>query len=170
MLPTYPLPIGRPLTLTPELVEKSRELARVGLPIALLSKVIGVDERTCYRWMKEGKEENRPLQTAFRQAILESGPEIARQHLSHISTQAANGSTAAATWMLTHHPQLREHFSDAAAERRAVQKALGQVVTAIETSGLSQEQKTNLFLAMQAQGLGLADTPATDDGSSDAYG
>jgi hypothetical protein len=57
--------------------------------------------------------------------------------------------------MLTHHPALRDQFSDAAAERRAVGQCLSQVVAAIESANLPDDQRTRLLLNLQAQGLGV---------------
>jgi hypothetical protein len=57
--------------------------------------------------------------------------------------------------MLTHHPALRDQFSDAAAERRAVGQCLSQVVAAIEAANLPDDQRTRLLLNLQAQGLGV---------------
>ena len=80
---------------------------------------------------------------------------MASDMLKCVTKAAGDGNTWAATWMLTHHPALRDQFSDAAAERRAVQRTLSGVVAAIETADLTDDQRTRLLLNLQAQGLGV---------------
>ena len=63
--------------------------------------------------------------------------------------------------MLTHSPFFRDEWSDAASERRAVQRAMAGVVTAIDGAGLTDDQRMRLLLGIQAQGIGV---PAEGEG------
>lgn len=80
---------------------------------------------------------------------------MTERYLNSLHGQADAGNVNAITWLLTHNPLTREHWSDAAAERRAIQRTLGTVVAAIETADLTDEQRTRLLLNLQAQGLGV---------------
>ena len=72
-----------------------------------------------------------------------------------LADKVATGEPKDAAWMLTHSPFFRDEWSDAAAERRAVQRTLTGVVAAIDAAGLADEQRTRLLLTLQAQGLGV---------------
>lgn len=89
------------------------------------------------------------------EVINKGASELTQRYLNSLHCQADNGNVNAITWLLTHNPLTRDQWSDAAAERRAVQRTLGTVVTAIETADLSDEQRTRLLLNLQAQGLGV---------------
>jgi hypothetical protein len=148
---------GRPTKLTPELVEQACTLAKQGLPIGMICQQIGISDRSAYRWLKDAEESpDDSLEARFCRAIHESGAKLVKTQLNNLHFQAENGSTQAATWLLTHHPAAREHFSDAAATRREVQAVLLTVVQTIQGSDLTPEQQDHLLLRMQAAGLGAA--------------
>jgi Mn-containing catalase len=123
----------------------------------MIADAIGVHRKTCHRWVREAEDENNTdtLKTQFRAAVFEAHRNTAEEMLGHVTKSASSGNCWAATWMLTHHPALRDHFSDAAAERRAVQRTLTGVVAAIDAAGLTDDQRTRLLLTMQAQGVGV---------------
>jgi hypothetical protein len=151
--------IGRPTALTPEAVRTASVLAARGLPLDMIADAIGVHPKTCNRWVREAEEENADdLKKSFRSAVLEAHRNMAGQMLDCVTKSATEDrNTWAATWMLTHHPALRDQFSDAASERRAIQRTLGEVVTAIEQQpDLTDDQRTRLLLSLQARGLGSA--------------
>lgn len=151
------MPAGRPSALTPEVVRTASALAAQGLPLNMIADAIGVHRKTCDRWVREAEDEGNTdtLKTQFRAAVFEAHRNTAVDMLSHVTKSAEQGNVWAATWMLTHHPALRDQFSDAAAERRAVQRTLTGVVAAIDAAGLSDDQRTRLLLTMQAQGIGV---------------
>ena len=92
--------------------------------------------------------------------INKGASKIAETYLGSLHGQAETGNVNAITWLLTHHPILRDQFSDAAAERRAVQRAMAGVVTAIDGAGLSDDQRMRILLGIQAQGIGV---PAAEE-------
>lgn len=149
---------GRPSKLTPSLVDQARQLAQQGLPIGMICQQLGINHATAWRWMQDAEEdedEEDSLKVQFRKAIHDSGVQLAKAQLGNLRDQAAEGSTQAATWLLTHHPALRDHFSDAAATRREVQRTMSEVVNAIEaTPGLTVEQREAVLLSLAARGLG----------------
>jgi DNA-binding Lrp family transcriptional regulator len=150
------VPAGRPSTLTPQAVETASALAAEGLPLDFIADAIGVHRKTCLRWVREAEEDGADdLKIKFRSAVFAAHRNTATDLLTSIRKSATDGNVWAATWMLTHHPAFRDHFSDAAAERRAVQRTLTSVVVAIDAAGLTDEQRTRLLLTMQAQGIGV---------------
>ena len=104
----------------------------------------------------EDADEENSLKVQFRKAINDSAVALAKTQLSNLRDQAAEGSTQAATWLLTHHPALRDHFSDAAAERRTERKTVATVLEAVTAAGLPADMERTLLLQMQARGLGAA--------------
>ena len=138
-------------------MEQTRQLATQGLPIGLICQQLGVHHATAWRWMQaadEDGDEESSLKVQFRKAIHESGVQLAKAQLGNLRDQAAEGSTQAATWLLTHHPALRDHFSDAAAERKTERKTVATVLEAVAAAGLPPELERTLLLQMQARGLG----------------
>ena len=55
--------------------------------------------------------------------------------------------------MLTHHPLIRDSWSDAAATRREIDRVLGQVAKGILESRLPDDQKAAVMLSIRAQGV-----------------
>jgi len=147
---------GRPSLLTDELIAKAREMADLGLPHELMASRLGISITTWKRWIKQGRESDESTDEGRLWAIINKGAsKIAERYLSSLHGQAENGNVNAITWLLTHHPITRDQFSDAAAERRAVQRAMTGVVTAIDGAGLSDDQRMRLLLGIQAQGIGV---------------
>lgn len=109
--------------------------------------------------MQAAGEDGDELKVQFRKAIDESAVSLAKVQLSNLRDQAADGSTQAATWLLTHHPATRDHFSDAAAERRTERKTVATVVDAIAAAGLAPDDERRVLLQINARGLG---TPAVE--------
>jgi hypothetical protein len=137
-------------------VETASALAAEGLPLDFIADAIGVHRKTCLRWVREAEEDGADeLKIKFRSAVFAAHRNTATALLTSIRKSATGGNVWAATWMLTHHPAFRDHFSDAAAERRAVQRTLADVVAAIDAAGLTDDQRNRLLLTMQAQGLGV---------------
>lgn len=133
-------------------------MADLGLPHALMPSRLGVPSSTWERWVKKGRESDESTNEGRLWGIINRGAsKIAESYLQSLHGQAETGNVNAITWLLTHHPILRDQFSDAAATRREVQATLQAVVQAIQASDLTPEQQDHLLLRMQAAGLG---TPA----------
>lgn len=131
-------------------------MADLGLPHALMASRLGVPPTTWKRWIKQGRESDESTNEGRLWAVINKGAsKIAESYLQSLHGQAENGNVNAITWLLTHHPITRDQFSDAAAERRAVQRTLAVVVDAIDAAGLADDQRTRLLLTLQAQGLGV---------------
>lgn len=157
------MPGGRPSKLTPEIVEAARANARTGLPVTLIANEIGIHHATCSRWLREAEtSEPGSLLDQFRQAIFSADAENCRSLMSSLKRQADDGNAWAASWLLTHHPRLRNHFSDAAADRRVERRTMAVVVDAITAAKLPDDQERLLLLQLQARGLGAAQ----DDGDA----
>lgn len=147
---------GRPSKLTEELLAEVEKLCARGLPDSMVRAVADVSDRTWRRWLEDAETaEPDSLLYRFRRATQSGVAKINNRYLGYLHDQAENGNVNAITWYLTHHPKLREVWSDAAAERRAVQQTLSTVVAGIDAAGLTDEQRTRLLLTLQAQGLGL---------------
>lgn len=148
------MPAGRPSKLTPELIEEVARYASRGLPEAMIRQIVNVSDTTWRAWVKEAESPDPPeLNTRFLRAIQEGPPKIVDAYLGSLHNQATQGSVPAITWLLTHHPKFRDHFSDAAATRRELQKAMCSVAQIIESSSLSPEQRLELFTRLGAVGL-----------------
>ena len=157
---------GRPSKLTPELLEQAQELASEGLPFGIICSQLGVNHSTAWRWIQDSREdgdESTSLKVRFRKIIDDSAAALAKAQLRNLRTQASDGNTQAATWLLTHHPATREHFSDAAADRRAEKRTMAGVMEAVIAADLPPEQERILLLQLQARGLGI-ERPAEGDG------
>ena len=104
---------------------------------------------------EDGDEES-SLKVQFRKAINDSAVALAKTQVQNLVCQASDGSTQAATWLLTHHPSTREHFSDAAAERKVERRTVATVLEAVSAAGLPADLERTLLLQMAARGLGGA--------------
>lgn len=154
------MPAGRPSKLTPEHVEIAGRLAGVGMPISKIAACIGFSDRTLTRWISETRDEHDDsLRAQFCRAIHEAWLRAGEGYLRNLREQSANGTTAAATWFLTHHPFFRDDFSDAAADRRVEKRTVASVIDAIAAAGLPPDQERAVLLQIQARGL-AGDQPA----------
>lgn len=151
------MPVGRPSKLTPELIQRAKDLASLGLPLALMAARLGVGRATASTWIKNAdKLGEDSLEYQFREVINIADAERAGNILSGLNklATAETPNFFAATWILTHHPRLRDHFSDAAAERKTERKTVSTVLEAISATGLPSDLEQSLLLQMQARGLG----------------
>lgn len=80
---------------------------------------------------------------------------MASKYLGSLHEQAFNGSVPAITWLLTHHPTIRDEFSDAAADRRVERRVFGITVEAMTAADIPDDYQRRLLLEMQARGLGV---------------
>jgi hypothetical protein len=138
-------------------VAKAREYASEGLPVALMAARLGIGRSTASYWIQNAEQLGEgSLEYQFREAISLADAEKCQQLLSGINRLATAESPSiwAATWLLTHHPRLRDHFSDAAAERRTERRTVATILEAVAAAGLTPDQEHTLLLQMQARGLG----------------
>ena len=151
---------GRPSKLTSELVQAARLEAAHGLPVALIADRLGIGRTTAHTWIRnadvKGEES---LEYQFRSAIFLADAEECQKLLGGLRKSAAGtddtpGNAWAASWLLTHHPRLRDFFSDAAAERRTERKTVATVVDAIVAAGLAPDDERRVLLQINARGLG----------------
>jgi hypothetical protein len=152
---------GRPTKLTPQAVETARKLSALGCSVPTIAQEIGTSAVSVYDWIKKGEAQFSPLHVQFLNAI-QSGTgkveEICLNALARaLHSDECRDSTPAAQWMLTHHPKLRDRWSDAAATRRAVEQVLTGVAKGLNESGLTPEQQQAAILAMRANGVGVTD-------------
>ncbi len=146
-------------------VETARRVTAAGGALSTVAGACGVALSTVMLWMQRAeKETGSKYEIAFLQAIQEGNHAAEIRALEVIT--GANRSILApdpsdARWWLTHNPTTRDQWSDAASERRAVQRAMAGVVTAIEGAGLTDDQRMRLLLGIQALGIGV---PAEGDG------
>jgi hypothetical protein len=154
-----PVAGGRPTKLTEDLLVEVEKLCSRGLPDCMVRAVADVSDRTWKRWL-EAAETAEPdsLHYRFRRITQSGVAKVNSRYLGYLHEQAENGNVNAITWYLTHHPKLREVWSDAAAERRAVAAAMAPVSKALAT--LPPEQRLSLVLAIEAEGGRL---PEADD-------
>jgi hypothetical protein len=82
--------------------------------------------------------------------------DLEQQALSEIRA-AGRGDWKAAAWVLTHHPDTRERYSDFDARRAVANQLLDSVMKAATMAGLSAEQRYQFVLALQAVGLPFDD-------------
>ena len=147
-----PVAIGRPTSLTPEMIPIAAEVARDCASYQAIARAIGVHPTTVRKWLQRGDEHDAPpLFQQFSQVI--HGALIDAE--SALTKKLQDGDGRDAAWLLTHSPFFRDEWSDAAAERRAVQRAMAGVVTAMDGAGLSDDQRMRLLLGIQAQGIGV---------------
>jgi hypothetical protein len=136
------------------MIQVAAEVAAKCPSYRAIARSIGVHHCTVRDWLDKGEDPDSPeLFRRFSESIHEAllTAEI------NLTEKITCGEPKDAAWMLTHSPFFRDEWSDAAAERRAVQRTLGNVVAAIEAAGLPDDQRTRLLLNLQAQGLGVPD-------------
>lgn len=151
--------MGRPTLLTPEIVEKARIASASGGTLQTIANACGVHLETVRNWLRQGATDDASdLQLSFLTAIQEGRHSAELRALQKIT---AFEDSRDAQWFLTHHPQCRDTWSDAAATRREVERVLGQVAQGIAASGLTTEQQQAVLLSMRAAGVGVKD--AADD-------
>lgn len=145
---------GRPTVLTAELVDKAAELANDGLPLDMIADAIGVHVNTCRNWLKAAREGDPcDLKQAFLWAISRAQRNWTKSLVGSVRAAADEGNAWAATWMLTHHPAMRDHFSDAAADRRVERRTVSETIAAIMAAGIPPEHERRILDFMDARGL-----------------
>lgn len=152
---------GRPTKLTKNAVEIAARLSAKGCSVPTIAQEIGVDKVSVYAWIKKGEERFSDLHVQFLNAIHSGTGKVEQTCLNALAkalhSDECRDSTPAAQWMLTHHPRLRDRWSDAAATRREVDKVLSGVAKGLAECGLNPDQQQAAILAMRANGVGVSD-------------
>lgn len=138
--------------LHPDLVPRAKQLAALGLPLAVIAQALGVHRDTLRRWRSEAEPGS--TEHALSAAIQEGQTEGEMALVNVILKAAQDGDTRSAQWLLTHAPAWRDNWSDAAAERRLQLALLTVVVEAIAASRLPADLEQSVLLNLQARGLG----------------
>lgn len=144
-LPEPMAPVTSRRKLHPETIPRAQELAAMGLPLASIAAALGVHRSTLAEW--------RATEPALADAI----------HRGHHEGEAAlvrrlhAGDERSAQWLLTHSPQWRNSWSDAAALRRELQRHAGKFMAALQASNLPPELERQILLNCAAQGLGICE-------------
>lgn len=139
--------------LTPELIERVRKLRRIGFSQKDCAAACGIDVDTLGKWIAKGKTtDGTDLECRLYRAIHGASMEGAEQLVQRIF----DGDSRDAQWLLTHSPEWRDSWSDAAHVRREVSKVLTSVVQVIQSSDLTPEQQEALLLRMSAAGIGAS--------------
>jgi hypothetical protein len=137
--------------LNQELIQRAARLTALGWSSVAVAEACGVDESTMRMWLSNAKTDQATEQES---ALLAAIQEAAVAGEERLAAKIAEGDTRDAQWLLTHSALWRDRWSDAAATRREVYKALTGVVQVIQQSDLTPEQQDRLIMRMQAAGIG----------------
>ena len=143
----------RPSELTPEIIARAEILSANGAPLATIARSFGLNPDTLHNWYTQGRDgTGNDFHAQFFQAIQRATAEWEVRALSQLRASLDDRTRQ---WFLTHHPQTRSTYSDAAAERRAVTQAMAAVAKGIEQANLPPDQALALMHHIQAQGIKL---------------
>ena len=131
--------MGRPSTITPEHIATAREIAAIGGTLTTVAAATRTPLRTLNLWLARARAGTGcELCNELLHVIEQGRAEAEKRALIKI---AESTDTRDAQWWLTHHPNTRDTWSDAAATRREVARVMAEVCAVIEASGLSAEEQ-----------------------------
>jgi hypothetical protein len=137
--------------LNQELIQRAARLTALGWSCNAVADACGVSYSAFRQWLDNAQgDDPTELELALLAAIQEAGSAGEER----LAAKIADGDTRDAQWLLTHSALWRDRWSDAAATRREVYKALTGVVQVIQQSDLTPEQQDRLIMRMQAAGIG----------------
>ena len=129
-----------------------RFLAEYGAPLEHIAPAAGVSYPLIWQSLKNAKGPNpTPEELKLLEAIEAGRAAGGMRLIGKVAEQADEGDFKAATWMLTHSPAFRDHYSDNAAVNRAKEETVGAVVAAIADAGLPRETERDLLLRITAK-------------------
>jgi len=147
--------------LNKNVIEKVRFLAEFGAPLEHIAPAAGISYGLLWQSLKNAKTEHATAQELELLEAIEQGRAKGGMRLiGKVAESADNGDLKAATWMLTHSPAFRDHYSDSAAMNRARQEGVEMVVKAIAEAGLPSDTERDLLLRINAQTGYRADATA----------
>jgi hypothetical protein len=145
-------PARRHYKLNDDVIKKVRILAEFGAPLQHIAPAAGVSYDLLWQSLKNAKgPDPTPEEIKLSEAI-EAGRAVGGMRLiNKIAEQAENGDMKASTWMLTHSPAFRDHYSDTAAANRAKQEGIEAAVQAIADANLPPDVERDLLLRITAK-------------------
>jgi hypothetical protein len=118
-------PARRHYKLNDDVIKKVRFLAEYGAPLEHIAPAAGVSFPALRMWLDNAKGPDPTREeVALLAAINEGRSKGGMRLISKVAEQADEGDFKAATWMLTHSPAFRDHYSDNAAVNRARQEGI----------------------------------------------
>jgi hypothetical protein len=145
-------PARRHYKLNDDVIKKVRILAEYGAPLEHIAPAAGISYPLIWQSLKNAKGPNpTPEELKLLEAIETGRAAGGMRLIGKVAEQADEGDFKAATWMLTHSPAFRDHYSDNAAVNRAKEETVGAVVAAIAGAGLPRETERDLLLRITAK-------------------
>ena len=145
-------PARRHYKLNDDVIKKVRFLAEFGAPLQHIAPAAGVSYDALLQWIKNAKlPDATPEEIRLSQAVEEGRAKGGMRLMNKIAEQADNGDLKASTWMLTHAPAFRSHYSDNAAVTRAKQEGIEAAVQAIADANLPPDVERDLLLRITAK-------------------
>jgi hypothetical protein len=145
-------PARRHYKLNDDVIKKVRFLAEFGAPLEHIAPASGVSYALLHQSLKNAKgPDPTPEELKLLEAIEAGRAAGGMRLINKIAEQADNGDMKAATWMLTHSPSFRDHYSDTAAANRARLEGVEAAVQAISEAGLTPEQEREVLLRIAAK-------------------
>lgn len=152
-------PVRRHYKLNDDVINKVRILAEFGAPLEHIAPAAGISYGTIWQSLKNAKGPNPTRQELKLSEAIEAGRAAGGMRLiGKVAEQADKGDLKAATWMLTHSPAFRDHYSDSAAINRARQEGIEMAIQAIADANLSPDEEQNLLLRIKARSGHSTDT------------
>ena len=152
-------PVRRHYKLNDDVINKVRILAEFGAPLEHIAPAAGISYGTIWQSLKNAKGPNPTrLELKLSEAIEAGRAAGGMRLIGKVAEQADKGDLKAATWMLTHSPAFRDHYSDSAAINRARQEGIEMAIQAIADANLSPDEEQNLLLRIKARSGHSTDT------------
>jgi hypothetical protein len=133
------------------MVDIAFDVSEKGGALTTVARACGTPLRTVQSWIEKAKDgTGSQLHYAFLRAIQDGRY---RAEIRAIGIITGSEDPRDAQWWLTHNPSTRETWSDAAAERRAVQRSQDRTIAVLEAAPeLTSEQRRILFARLAAAG------------------
>ena len=145
-------PARRHYKLNDDVIKKVRFLAEFGAPLQHIAPAAGVSYDLLWQSLKNAKgPDPTPEELKLSEAIEAGRAAGGMRLMGKIAEQADNGDLKASTWMLTHAPAFRSHYSDNAAVTRAKQEGIDAAVQAIADANLPPDVERDLLLRITAK-------------------
>lgn len=153
-------PRRRHYKLNDDVINKVRALAEFGAPLEHIAPAAGISYGTIWQSLKNAKgPDPTPEELKLSEAIEAGRAAGGMRLIGKVAEQADNGDLKAATWMLTHSPAFRDHYSDAAALNRAKQEGIEMAIQAIAEANLPPDVERDVLLRITARTGHLSDKP-----------
>lgn len=143
--------MGRPTVLTKSVIKRLADAIASGQTHASACREVGIARSSFQKWLSDAEGSDDPLLIQLSDAITRARASAESEAVSKIRS---SDDWRAASWWLTHHPATRETWSDAAAQRKAEDAVLAEVVRTIETEFATEpDTRHRLFTALAAAGF-----------------